>query len=925
MNSINSFIFKIKRVFNKNHDRRLICLSLIFILSLNFIFFFNDFSHNYNNLNQNSALDKKQVDINSPASAAGPSLFQDPFTINFDKIWEFFSTNYISDLGLDINTYFRLGDSIGSITDDRLYSLDNLYLYNTFLKRETNASELFNIYLDLKDSIFWNNSTASQYSYGFILSVNGSTGDVFDYNRSLIDNLMPIFVLIENIGAEINTINIDGISPEDSIGEIFALIDSDQFYDDYNKGFSHYNTSSFSEDKFTESNLYAILANLEIRHLYEELNINPTIKDKAYELANLTMEVLLNKMWDDINIGFDYKAYSNWNNIGLPGGSYKFLNVNALGIITLLEYWLETGMNNNSLFDKAITLYNKINQTLWTSSGFEHYSGPAGESFGDARIDLDSNSLMMEACLRLFELTGNYTYYNQAMFIYEILESNFYDETVNAYDTSKGFVNNQDKNFAANMRLVDTYLKAFEIYSSSVLRSTYNITGDVPDFIFNQEILNISSLYSLEKNYSYYNTTTTSYENFSLNYTITSADITYLFKYPNGTLFYTTEQEIIDNNTILTYAINDSLPIGDHYQLYIYTNKTYFGTAQNLKLFNVTSGLEAQPIKGLPSMVYQGPVYNITLPINNTRDDNKTLTVAMEGTEIINDVQIIEFDNLVLTNVSFNLTTKFDPEVGSHTLNFTFKEGDILYLKIIKTIEIGYSFDYTNFLYQSKIVSGDKLTISMNIINFLPNSTQSLNVSFTGDYIQSLREELTLSESEIRTLNYKLNVSESIINDYFEVEMLITKGNTTYYSKLFNIEILPKFEIISSTFPSLISQGQVAYFILIIKNNQKFTESFYIFVNGVEKVANINGLAPGENRIELKVIPTINPYDFQSKTYIIELKDSSGQTIIIKYFDISIKLSPFNLVMFYIIPIIIPIGIILFYKNKEIKHRLLRR
>ncbi|MFW9938202.1 MAG: hypothetical protein ACFFD5_11175 [Candidatus Thorarchaeota archaeon] len=920
MNSINSFLFKIKREHKKNQVKKLFCLSLIFILIINFFYIFNNFSQLSNNLTQNPISDKKN-DIQTPNLSADPTLFQDPFTINFDKIWEFFDTNYLSDLGLDVDTYFRNGDNVGIITDDIVYPVDNLYLYNTFLKGETSATEIFNIYLDLKDSILWYNSSTGQYNYGFVGSVDTSTGSVFDSKRYLIDNLMPIFLLIENIGDEIAT-PINGIYPQDSIEEIFNLINSDQFYDIYNKGFSHYNTSDFSEEKFTESNLYAILATLQIRHLYEDLGLNSTVKDRAYELANLTMEVLLDKMWDNDVTGFDYKADNTWNNTLVTGGPYKCLSVNALGIITLLEYWLETGKNNASLFDNAISLYNKINQSLWTTNGFKNYSDPTWDNLGDARIDIDSNSLMMKACLRLFELTGNYTYYNQAIFIHKVFERDFYDGAVNAYDAS---FTDDSKNFAANMKLIDSYLKAFEIYSSSYLNSNYNVTEDVPNIIFNQETLNISSTYSIQKNNTYYNTSTNSYEDLKLNYSIISADITYIFKYPNGTIFYTQVKQIVDNNTILTYNINDSLPIGDNYKLYIYANTTYFKTAQSLKFFNVTSGLEVNPIIGLPSTVYQGPIYNITLPINNTRDSNVTLTVVMEGDDIINDIQIIEFDNLVLTNVSFNLTTELDPEVGLHSLNFTFKDGDILYLEIIKQIEIGYSFDYSNFFYKNRIVSGDKLPITMNIINFLPNSTQSLNISFTGDYIQDLQEELVLSESEIRTLNYKLNVSENIIDEDIEIEMKISKETTTYYSKTFHVEILPKFEIISASFPLIISQGQGAYFIMFIRNNQEFTESFSIYVNGVQKAANINGLAPGENRIELKVTPTINPYDFQSKTYTFELKDSSGETIVLKYFEVSIKLSTFNLIMFYIVPIIIPIGIVLFYKNKELKHRLLRR
>ncbi len=91
------------------------------------------------------------------------------------------------------------------------------------------------------------------------------------------------------------------------------------------------------------------------------------------------------------------------------------------------------------------------------------------------------------------------------------------------------------------------------------------------------------------------------------------------------------------------------------------------------------------------------------------------------------------------------------------------------------------------------------------------------------------------------------------------------------------------------------------------------------------KETNIDGLGPGINRLVAEVIPSINPYDFGIVSYTFELRDSSGEPVVQYYFEVKLELSPFNLVFFYIVPILIPIGVILLYKNKEIKHRLLRR
>jgi hypothetical protein len=155
--------------------------------------------------------------------------------------------------------------------------------------------------------------------------------------------------------------------------------------------------------------------------------------------------------------------------------------------------------------------------------------------------------------------------------------------------------------------------------------------------------------------------------------------------------------------------------------------------------------------------------------------------------------------------------------------------------------------------------------------------------------------------------------------------MKISKGDTEFYSKQFNVEIIEKFEIISAYFPETVLQGGVAQFILIIQNNHDVSEPFILFVNGVQVATNLNGLGPGINRIVAEVIPSVNPYDFGKKSYTFEIIDSLDEPIVKYHFEVQMELSSFNLVVFYVLPILIPICIILIYKNKEIKNKMLRR
>ncbi len=919
---ISTFSSKLKGKKGRNFFKLALCMFFIFIFTINAFYLDYNIKQDYNNSTDNFYQDFDTTDETNLNIAAGPEIFVNPFTVNFSKVWNFFRTNYKSDLDMDKDTYYRTGNNLGVVSFDKVYSIDNLLLYKTLLKDETDAIETFDTYLKLRESPLWYQDSTNQDSYGFVRAVDNTTGEIFDNERHLIDNLMPIFLLIENIGDQINTINIDSVYPKDSIDEIFILINSSQFWDDVYDGF--YNTNS-STAKYAESNLYAVLAFLEIHRIYEQLGLDVDIKNRAYELANITMNKLLDELWDDANGGFEFYGKNDWSSE--TGSTYKYLQTNALGIITLLEYWKESGMQTDSVyFQKATYLFKKL-ELLWntTHKAYEKNGGfDWGLSGADDSIDLEANSIMMSACLKLFEYTGNITYYNRAWKLFITFENYFYDGAVNSYKFSIEPPINDNKSLYANLRLCEAYLNAFEIYNSTQLTSEYNVSSEIPDFLFNQDVLNITNIYSYRKTDQFYNITTTSYESFTIESQIDNASINYIFKNPENEILVTLSQQVINTSTTFLYNITDAFEIGPGYFLQIFVNSSNFGTSHVLKQFNVISGLVDSPILGLPPVLYQGPIINITVPINNTRKKNVNLTVSMEGIDIFNEVQNITFNTLVLTNVTFNLTATLGATIGPHTISFIFTEGNITYLEISKIINIGNSFDYTNFIYQSTVVNGVSAFASLTLINFLPNSTQKLNVSFYEDSDLILREEIHLIENEIKTVYYELDYPDTethIVN----VTMKISKGDTEFYSKQFNVEIIAKFEIISASFPETILQGSAAQFILIIQNNLDISEPFTFYVNGISVDTNLNGLGPGTNRLVVEVIPSINPYDFGKKSYTFEIKDSLNEPIVKYYFEVQMELSSFNLVLFYILPILIPIGIILIYKNKEIKNKMLRR
>lgn len=924
-------IKKRKKIGNK---RTILSLFLIFIMVLNILYLSNAFLHriqfdNFTSDPLNNPLEEETSLLD--LSADLDDILEYPFLDNFSDIWLFFSSNYETSLNLPISTYFRNGDEDGTITDDKVYPVDNLYLYKSLLKNEVNATSTYSKYLDLRASPFWYEGISQTYDYGFIRSVDDSDNEIFDDRRYLIDNLVAINLLLENIGDQIASITIDGSTPAESIEEIFNLVNSSIFWDATNNGFYDHNSTT---DKYTESNLYGILTCLRIKKWFENLNLNSQVRDKAELLANRTMtELIDNDIWDSTNNGFDYYALEDWTSE--TGSDLKYLKTNALGIITLLEYWLETGMNPSSDYlNYAVTLYDTMDSNMWSpnlAGPYNAYEFSRGFNWGDSgandKIDLEGNALMLYACARLFEVTGNFTYFERAWDIYETFELEFYDESVSAYRSSISNPFSADKDLHANLVVCEAYNKAYELYNKTTLNCEYNVSQTIPDYIFNQEMMNLTSIYAYQNQIEYYNTTTDTYEIKDIIYEIEDGEITYLFKTPNeAELFDTVSTPIISSSTTLLYNVTDQVSIGDDYSIWIYANSSKLGTAFSLKHFNVVSGLIEVDILGLPSTLYQGPTFNVTLQINNTRNENLFLNVSMESEDIFNETQLIFFETLVLTNITFNLTAQLDAKPGPHELRFSFSDDSILYLDLIESIEIGYSFDYRDFIYDSRTVKGGLIQLSLKIINFLPNSTQILNISFTGEHLQNtILDEITLNEDEIRSLYYDLELLNLITANSTEILMQIKKGQTVFYNKSFTIQIDPKFEIISVSFPSSIPQGENADFILVIKNNQDISESVSLFVNGEPVETNLMGLSPGENTIIAQVLPSIFPYDFQAKTYTFILRDNQGEILAQYYYEVSLELTPFNLIVFYILPILIPIAILLYYKNKELQRKLLRR
>jgi hypothetical protein len=869
---------------------------------LSSIIIFNFILSSFINSSPLDSFDKGARDENTyfpPKTQDVPSdVFDDPYTENFDDIWNFFELNFKSDFApWIIDTYYRESDSDGgTIIDDLVYSLENLLLYNTLKKynQSLSSSQIYDAYLDLKSTNLWYEGEG-QYGYGFIESVDTATS-TRNTKRNLIDNLMPIILLVDNMPSSPST------EYKNHIIQMLDLINSTEFWNTTNGYFLDYNSST--GDIYAQSNLYAALATLKVS---QKTNFDQDIRDQAFLLANETMNTLNEYFWDTS----DYGYYNSSDQSLTSFNTIKDLKTNALGILALIEMWVVT--DNSEFLTNATLLFEKmydINNDLRFGNLYRRDISEWSGTFTDI-FDLNYNAFMMMALLKLFDISANISYYNNATAMYEAFQSDFYDSTNKAYDKTDISSN---KNLLSNLRLTEAYLEAYELYQKTSISSQFNKSGSPPEFIFNEEDLVTIANYTFTSNGNTCN--------------IPSASIGYQLVYPNGTWFHEEIRTTNENGTdTFSFSINESLPIGQDYFVYIWANSTYFAYTDTSMEFTVSSGINY--ISGLEDLTYlfQGERRNITITFNNTREEDVNLTFSVETENGIssNSPKLKFLNSSELNDLWINFSIISTAELGPTNFYFLLQNGSTLFLNYTVEVEIRNSLYLSRIAYDQKVVEGDIFYISINLENFLVNETQSFNLSFVGDYIDNFKKEYSLSKGEFITIFKNLNLSEVINENSITVQMLISKSSITFYNQSFTLQVLNKLEVIQASFPSSVAQSSSAQFVFKIRNNKRTTEAFSLYINNQLIQTELNELVPGENRIQTGIVPTINPYDFSIKSYQIVIKDAGGNEQLSFYCEIQVVLSIMNLILFYVVPILIPIAIVLYFKNKEMKTKLLRR
>ncbi|MFX0134520.1 MAG: hypothetical protein ACFFDN_12845, partial [Candidatus Hodarchaeota archaeon] len=277
------------------------------------------------------------------------------------------------------------------------------------------------------NSTFYN-STEGYYKIGM-----DKDGDLIS-KSSLIENTYALLTLSELYKITNNTAYLQ------EINKTWHYVNNTLWY---NVTGGYYNISSETTTQINRNSFdhfLIILANLEVANVAKISGIYPYLERNATKMANITLQIINENMWDNVSGGFYTSANTNWviDSASQNKIDAKRLDTNSLSILVHLRYLeLFPGDINSSLYsNRTNSTLSFIENTFWDSTlgGFFDYSNHNGTVIGLNKSTYD-NCWAILAYSKLFENTNNYSYYSKSEEVLNFLNLYLWDYGFGGYFT----------------------------------------------------------------------------------------------------------------------------------------------------------------------------------------------------------------------------------------------------------------------------------------------------------------------------------------------------------------------------------------------------------------------------------------------------------------------------------------------------------
>ncbi|MHA1300471.1 MAG: hypothetical protein ACTSO9_13715, partial [Candidatus Helarchaeota archaeon] len=441
----------------------------------------------------------------------------------------------------------------------------------------------------------------------------------------------------------------------------------------------YYNKSTGQRNRNSFDQFLMILANLEVVNISESM---PSLQGNATKMANFTLQLINNQMWDNVSNGYFSYANQSWeiDDINRNKSDAKRLDSNSLSIITQLKYLdlFPTDINNSVYSDRINLTYHFMENNLWNNilGGFYDFCNQNGTKIGTNQSTTD-NCWAILAYNKLFQYTNNYTHYSKSEEIINFM--NFY-----LWDfESGGFFIGYDNN-----EIVKRYLKT--PFSEFMAIRTLVALSDTKNQLPLSPIINIE-----------FNT----------------SKITSLARFiDTNVIIYDTDGNRLENANvrILLSGFQDNLNFSPVYGL----GQKFNFTSKNSNVYNFN--LNISP--------YWGRIYINPVIINQSYSVSWTLyqlnrsfsTYTSRAFSVISSLTALNYDD---ANSGFYSINGTDLNKSSEDNFFTI----ISIVDFISSTGLNLAIDWEQFTY-SQIL----LNFSIDTLNFLVNNLSVGNSTFRG-------------------------------------------------------------------------------------------------------------------------------------------------------------------------------------------------
>jgi hypothetical protein len=809
--------------------------------------------------------------------------------------------------------YAESDPSGDTITDDKMYFEDfSVLLDGLFYLLGVNDPGIASYFQAQK--VFpkrfydFNASVAGYYSWLSADLEQNSTIKEFD------DNIQPILTFIDWLITEDPRLNTWGAP--DIISNQWNIINN-LFAHSINVGGNNkrfYNHTSDNSQKYMYDQFLAAIAGFQI-HRETTGAISSQIKSNAKIYADGIMESLcgnfLGVYETTIGLGtFDYKRNSDM----VSGLDVNIdLMTNAYGILALLEWYIESGLTTPLGYNKinmAEKLFRSLNTTLWNST-YDLFMTRCTQDFNptilDPTISVKDNAIMMHVLKRLFEITGNFTYFEAIMKIYHGIRTHFYDETYGTYMISINaatLVKNENRNLRTHAYLYRAFFEVAQL--SAYLKSTI--------------VTNASSYIKAENLQA--NITMRMFMDYSLNYTginfklakfvnISFPSYFMTIRYPNGTIISSETTSMngnVNSTAIKTLNFQEHFPLGT-YSISMYCNYTGLLTKFANTTFEVVSGLQIIESKFEKSTLKTGESTTLNFTVNSSREADFYYDVKIKS-ESITEINLVNqfFGNQSETNLTQTIQSLATAKFGQTIITIEFYNNSLLYYAKNLTCLIASPIELITITQYQYILQDSALDLKIKLKNTM-NFVQSLKISLTSDNLVDNTTTVNLAGLTTSDFSIYSIIKPNLVLDSIEYTLNITRAadNEVVYVKKFSVLIKPNVEILSIEYPKIVRHGETTYVIVLMQNYLNTPVELKITM-GAEVIFGNYTVLPGFNTV---LIPFgekfMNPYDFGVKYFDIQVEDSNKQVLLKQIIIVELQASAISIMLAYFLPIAIPI------------------